>query len=100
MWTSVCDIAFNTLKECLTSAPVLALPNFNKPFVIETDASNLGIGAVLQQEGHPLVFLSRALGPRNRGLSTYEKELMAILLAVEHWTPYLQTAEFVIKTDQ
>ena len=58
------------------------------------------IGAVLQQDGHPIAYLSKALGTRNRGLSTYEKELMAILFAVEHWRPYLQAAEFVIKTNQ
>lgn len=100
MWTSECDIAFETLKHSLTTAPVLALPNFQSQFVVETDASDLGIGAVLQQNGHPLAYLSKALGPRNKGLSTYEKELMAILFAVEHWRSYLQHSEFVIKTDQ
>lgn len=99
-WTSVCDTAFITLKDKLTTAPVLALPNFAKPFTVETDASDSGIGAVLQQDGHPLAYISKALGPRNKGLSTYEKELMAILYAIEHWRPYLQSAEFVIKTDQ
>ena len=99
MWTSVCDEAFKVLKQCLVSAPVLALPNFQKPFVIETDASEIGIGAILQQEGHPLAYISKALGPRSKGLSTYEKELMAVLFAVEHWRPYLQVSEFTIKTD-
>jgi hypothetical protein len=51
------------------------------------------------QDGHPLVFLSKALGPKNRGLSTYEKEYMAILLAVQHWRSYLQHGEFCIYTD-
>jgi hypothetical protein len=49
----------------------------------------LGVGAVLMQDGHPLAYVSRGLGPRTRGLSTYEKEYMAILLAVEQWHPYL-----------
>lgn len=75
------------------------LPDFSCTFVIETDASDLGIGAVLMQRDHPLAFVSKALGPRNRGLSTYEKEYMAILLAVEQWRPYLQFKEFIIKTD-
>ena len=76
------------------------MPNFTKPFEIETDASDLGVGAVLQQGGHPIAFVSRALGPKSRGLSTYEKEYLAILLAVEHWRPYLHHSEFIIKTDQ
>lgn len=52
------------------------------------------------QKGHPLAFVSKALGPRNRGLSVYEKEYMAILLAVQTWKPYLQMQQFIIKTDQ
>lgn len=91
---------FNYLKQSLISAPVLALPDFNKPFVIETVASDTGIGAVLQQEGHPIAFVSKALGPKNQGLSTYEKESLAILLAVEKWKAYLLPAEFIIHTDQ
>lgn len=54
---------------------------------------------VLLQDGHPLAFISKALGPRTRGLSTYEKEYLAILVAVEQWCSYLQHAEFVIHTD-
>jgi hypothetical protein len=79
---------------------VLALPNFAKPFTIETDASDSGVGAVLMQDGHPLAYFSKALGPKTRGLSTYEKEFMAILLAVQQWRSYLQFQEFVILTDQ
>lgn len=100
VWTSEHDIAFCTLKEALVSAPVLALPDLTKPFVIETDASDKGIGAVLQQGGHPVAFVSRALGPKNQALSTYEKEYLAILLAVEYWRSYLQQNEFTIRTDQ
>jgi len=79
---------------------VVALPNFHQPFVIETDASGVGIGAVLMQSGHPLAFLSKALGPRSQGLSAYEKEYMAIIMAVDHWRSYLQMAEFHIIIDQ
>jgi hypothetical protein len=82
IWTSDHDSTFVTLKQALVSASVLSLPNFARPFIIETDASDVGIEAVLMQGGHPLAFLSKALGPRSRGLSTYEKEFMAILLAV------------------
>jgi hypothetical protein len=51
------------------------------------------------QEGHPLAFLSKALGPKSRGLSTYEKEYMSILLVVQQWRPHLQHSEFCIHTD-
>lgn len=67
--------------------------------MIQIDASDKGIGAVLQQEGHPIAFVSKALGIKNQGLSTYEKESLAILMAVDHWRPYLQFAEFIIQTD-
>lgn len=92
VWSTETQLAFDTLKKALTTAPVLALPNFNKLFEIETDASESGVGAVLLQDGHPLAYVSRGLGPRTKGLSTYEKEYMAILLAVEHWRTYLIAA--------
>jgi hypothetical protein len=63
VWTDITETAFNTLKEALMSAPVLALPNFTQQFVVETDACHVGIGAVLSQNRHPLAFVSRALGP-------------------------------------
>jgi len=100
VWTNTTEQAFQTLKQALTTAPVLTLPNFDKPFVLETDAYDKGIGAVLQQDGHPIAYVSRALGPKNQGLSTYEQESLAILMAVDYWKAYLQTAEFEICTDQ
>lgn len=99
VWTHIHEQAFSTLKQSLTTAPVLALPNFDKPFAIEADASGTGIGAVLLQQEHPLAFVSKALGPRNQGLSTYEKEYLAIILAVDQWRHYLQHSEFVIYSD-
>ena len=84
LWTHNEQQAFVLLKQALTSAPVLALPDFSKKFVVETDACDVGIGAVLMQEGHPIAYVSKALGPRNQTLSVYEKEYLAILLAVEH----------------
>ena len=76
------------------------MPDFSKPFTIETDACDKGIGAVLQQEGHPIAFMSKGLSPRYQGLSTYEKEYLAIVVAVDQWRPYLQHSEFVIFIDQ
>jgi hypothetical protein len=99
VWTPATKTAFQTLKTSLISAPMLALPDFTKKFTVETDASDTGIGAVLLQDGHPLAFVSSALGPKTRGLSTYEKEHLAILLAVDQWRPYLQVGEFQIITD-
>jgi hypothetical protein len=98
-WSPVVNTAFETLKNQLVQAPVLAVPDFSQQFVIETDASDLGIGAVLMQNQHPVAYLSKALGPRNQALSVYEKECMAILLAIEKWRSYLQHQPFVIKID-
>jgi hypothetical protein len=98
-WTAQTKAAFRTLQQALVSAPVLAIPDFTKPFVIETDASDGGVGVILSQDGHPISYLSRALGPKKQGLSAYEKEFLAILLAVDHWRPYLQVQKFLIQSD-
>ena len=63
-WNEEASKAFNQLKALMTSAPVLALPDFLKAFVVETDASLTGIGAILLQEGHPIAFISKSLGPK------------------------------------
>ncbi|WVZ83964.1 hypothetical protein U9M48_031050 [Paspalum notatum var. saurae] len=99
-WTEAHEESFNFLKQALVSAPVLALPDFSKTFVVETDASDKGIGAILQQEGHPAAFISEALGIKNQALSTYEKEFLPILMAVEFWRAYLINGEFIFKTEQ
>jgi hypothetical protein len=99
IWTATTEQAFQSLKQALMTTPVLAMPDFTEPFVVETDASDKGIGAILMQKQHPIAFLSRALGPRHQGLSTYEKESLAIILAIDHWHPYLQHSEFFIHTD-
>jgi hypothetical protein len=99
IWTVEHQQAFELLKQALSSAHVLALPDFSVPFCIYTDACNTGVGAVLMQRGHPLAFLSKSLGPKNQELSTYEKEYVAILIAVTQWGSYLQLAEFHIYTN-
>jgi hypothetical protein len=100
IWTSDQDIAFHTLKSALMQAPVLALPNFSKSFLIETDASDYRVGDVLMQDHQPIAFVSKSLGPKLRGLSTYENEYIAILMAIDQWRAYLHFQEFVIATDQ
>jgi hypothetical protein len=87
------------LKQALVSTLVLALPNFSQPFTVEIDACDKGIGAMLMQHGHPIAYLSKALSPRSQTMSTYEKECLAIILAVEKWKAYLQHREFTILTD-
>ncbi|GKC66601.1 retrovirus-related pol polyprotein from transposon 17.6, partial [Tanacetum coccineum] len=75
--------AFFILKQAMMEAPVLALSNFKAEFTIETDASRIGLGAILQQDDHQIAYLNKALTPRHKSLSTYEKELMAIVLALD-----------------
>jgi hypothetical protein len=99
VWTEQATEAFTALKLAMISTPVLQLPDFQKQFVVETDACDLGIGAVLMQDQHPLAFLSKPLSSSHQQLSIYEKEFLALLMAVERWRPYLQRGEFVIKTD-
>jgi hypothetical protein len=100
IWTPQEQASFQALKQALVAAPVLALPDFSKEFILETDACDRGIGAVLMQQGHPVAFLSKALGPKNQALSTYDKECLAILLAIDRWRSYLQHQKFTIRTDQ
>jgi hypothetical protein len=100
LWNRDEQASFQALKTALIYAPVLALPDFKQEFVLETDACDTGIGAVLMQRGHPVAFLSKSLGPKNRTLSTYDKECLAILLAIDRWRSYLQHSQFIIRTDQ
>lgn len=73
----------------MVEPPVLALPDFTKPFLIETDPSGLGMGVVLMQNGHPIAFISKAFSKKNVMLSTYERELLAVVFAVQKWQHYL-----------
>jgi hypothetical protein len=88
-WDDQAAAAFGALKAAITSAPVLAMPDFTKTFVVECDASSHGFGAVLVQEGHPVAFFSRPIAPRHRALAAYERELIGLVQAVRHWRPYL-----------
>lgn len=98
-WNAAADEAFNKLKEVLTRTQILALPDFSKPIVIETDACKSGVGAVMMQGGRPIAFMSKALGQKHLGLSTYEKELLSIIMATQKWRSYLLGHPFIVKTD-
>lgn len=82
-WSSQATQAFGKLKAAIVNPPLLALPYFSKEFVVETDASSTGIGAVLLQEGKPLAYFSKTLSIRQQALSVYDKEMMAIVRVVE-----------------
>nr|GEV26418.1 retrovirus-related Pol polyprotein from transposon 17.6 [Tanacetum cinerariifolium]GEX07176.1 retrovirus-related Pol polyprotein from transposon 17.6 [Tanacetum cinerariifolium] len=82
-WSDSAQEAFDQLKQAMIQMPVLALPNFDAEFVIETGASRIGLGAALQQGGHPIAYLSNTLAPKHQSLSTYEKKFMAVVLALE-----------------
>jgi len=99
-WSSNVELAFNALKQSVSNPPVLALPDFLKPFVIECDASAYGLGAVLMQDNRPFAYHSEALKGRCLHLSTYEKELLALVKVVKKWRPYLVGNPFFIRTDQ
>ena len=99
LWSDAAQQAFQQLKLAMSSTPVLALPNFSLPFVLETDACAYGVGAVLSQLNHPIAYYSKALGPTNQKLSIYEKEFLAIMMAVDKWRCYLQRCPFTICTD-
>uniref|UniRef100_A0A8R7U1I3 Reverse transcriptase domain-containing protein n=1 Tax=Triticum urartu TaxID=4572 RepID=A0A8R7U1I3_TRIUA len=98
-WTTAQTQAFQALKQAMITAPVLALPNFSEPFVLETDASGAGIGAVMMQSGRPLAYYSSSLCPRNAALSTYEKEALAIIAALKRWRHYFLGNDLIIRTD-
>ena len=98
-WTETAQKAFETVKQVMTTTPVLQLPDFQDTFTIETDACQDGIGAVLMQKGKPVAYLSKALGEKHKGLSIYEKEFLALIMAVEKWRHYLERNEFIILTD-
>ena len=103
-WTPECQTAFDTLKVKLSTEPVLRTPNFEKPFLLQTDASKTGIGAVLSQlddecKEHPICYLSRKMLPNELNYSVSEKECLAIVWSINQLRYYLQGHKFTVITD-
>jgi hypothetical protein len=99
VWSDAAAAAFDALKAAVSSAPILAMPDFAKLFIVECDATSHGFGAVPVQEGHPVAFFSRPVAPRHRALAAYECELIGLVQAVRNWHPYLWGRRFLVKTD-
>ena len=103
IWTQECSEAFFELKKQLSSAPILSFPNFHLQFVVDTDASGEGLGAVLSQVvggcEHVLAYASRVLSKNERKYCATRREMLALVWAVHHFRPYLYGKEFQIRTD-
>ena len=102
-WDNECNEAFNTLKDRLITEPIMALPDFNKRFHLQTDASNTGVGYTLSQKydgtEKAVIYGGRVLSESEQRLSTTEKEALAIVIAVRKLHPYLHGRQFTIMTD-
>lgn len=99
-WSTTANEAFTKLKQAMTSTQTLALLNFNEPFTIESDALGDGIGIVLTQQGKLVAYLSRVLGVSKQSWSIYAKEMLAVVIAIKTWRPYLMGQKFFIQIDQ
>src|ERR1700728_3731798 len=94
-WTNDCQKAFDSLKRRFTEEPVLMMPDQTRPFQIETDASKYATGAILTQldangDRHPVSFISKTFSPAERNYEIYDRELLAIIRALEEWRHYIQ----------
>jgi hypothetical protein len=98
-WSDSQEVVFRTLKDKLTHAHRLQLPDFNKVFKLECDASDIGLGAVLLQEGKPISYFSEKLSGASLKYSTYDKELYALVRTLHIWQHYLWHREFIIHSD-
>jgi hypothetical protein len=89
VWGQKCKDAFHTLRQHLTTAPVLAQPDNSKPFDVYCDASGTGLGCVLMQDNRVIAYASRALRPHEQNYPTHDLELAAVVHALKMWRQYL-----------
>ena len=89
VWTEECEASFQELKKRLVTAPVLILPDVHKDFQVYCDASRLGLGGVLMQEGKVVAYASRQLRPHELNYATHGLELAAVVHALKTWRHYL-----------
>jgi tRNA isopentenyl-2-thiomethyl-A-37 hydroxylase MiaE len=99
VWSEECDKAFHTLREHLTSAPMLTQPDMSKPFEVFCDASGTGLGCVLMQKNRVIACASRALQPHGKNYPTHDLELAAVVHALKIWRHYLMGNRCNIFTD-
>lgn len=99
VWTEGCDASFSKLKEMLTTTPVLALPMDNEPYVVYTDASKVGLGCVLMQQGKVIAYASRQLRKHEGNYPTHDLEMAAVVFALKIWRSYLYGAKVQVFTD-
>ena len=102
-WTEEHGKAFEVLKKCMSEKPILKMPDCDKCFYLQTDASDVGVGAVLLQDHdgtrHPVAYFSRKLNTAERNYSVIEKECLAIVKAIEKFEIFLYGCEFILETD-
>ena len=102
-WTVQCEEAFASIKRKLTNAPILAFPQLDEPFILDTDASDKGLGAVLSQvqggNERVIAYAARALSKAEGNYSTTWKELLALVWGAEHFEAYLYGRRFLVRTD-
>jgi hypothetical protein len=98
-WTDEAQAVFDRMKDIMSSCSVLAFLDFTQPFVLECNASGVGIGVVLMQRNHPIAFESRKLRDYERLYFIYDKEMLAIMHALAKFRHYLVGNRFKVKTD-
>jgi hypothetical protein len=99
VWDIHCENSFNELKKRLTTAPILILPKPDEPFVVYCDASKLGLGGVLMQDGKVVAYASRQLRTHERNYPTHDLELAAVVFALKIWRHYLYGSRFEVFSD-